>query len=78
MKTWKDEAGRVPKAGDWIVFGYGIPGRRAEGPVFERDGKLWVSTPGHKPPEATLGQVVRHCGSFRIAAAPDALRAEGE
>lgn len=48
------------RAGDWIMFSYGIPPIRVIGEVFERGGKLLVKTPGHSPSECSLREL-RKC-----------------
>lgn len=64
MKTARDSDGFEVKAGDWISFSFGIPPRRVEGKLFERDGKLIMPTPDVTPKEATLNQLRRYVGSF--------------
>lgn len=50
----KDDWGNVIKAGDVVSFSYGIPPVGVKAKVEERDGVLWILTPGHNPPEAKL------------------------
>jgi hypothetical protein len=59
-----DNDGNKVKAGDTISFSFGIPGRRVEGVLFERDGKLIVPTPDVTPKEATLAMLRHHVGGF--------------
>ena len=66
MRAYKDEDGRVVKAGDTIAFSFGIPPVRVEGTLFERHGKLIMPTPNHNPKEATIGQIKHHCELFWI------------
>lgn len=60
----RDSDGEIVKAGDRIYFSFGIPARRVEGVLFERDGKLIMPTPDVTPKEATLGQLRYHVGCF--------------
>ncbi len=62
----KDEYGIKVKVGDVLSSAYGIPGRRILGTVIERDGVLWVLTPGHNPSECTLRQFKKHLGEFEV------------
>ena len=62
--TDTDMDGVTVKAGDKIAFSFGIPGRRVEGVLFERDGKLIMPTPDVTPKEATLDQLRYHVGGF--------------
>ena len=78
-RIYKDEDGTPVKAGDTIRFSYGIPPVPVTGTLFERDGKLIMPTPGHNPPEATIGSIIYHCGFFtlvRTKEESDALRAK--
>ena len=59
-----DNDGNVVKAGDKISFSFGIPGRRVEGVLFERDGKLIMPTPDVTPKEATIAMLRKHVGGF--------------
>ena len=49
-----DRDGKEIKEGDIIEGSYGIPGRTCSGKVINRDGTLWVLTPGHNPSECSL------------------------
>jgi hypothetical protein len=64
MLTDTDNDGETVKAGDTIAFSFGIPGRRVEGVLFERDAKLMMPTPDVTPKEATLPMLRRHVGGF--------------
>ena len=66
MKSLKDSNGVLVKAGDVIVSSYGIPPRRLEGKVIERDGKLIVLTPDSNPKESTLHSFKYHLHEFWI------------
>ena len=50
----KDSDGNVIKAGDTIVFYYGLPPIRVEAPIISRGGKLIALTEGHTPKEIEL------------------------
>ena len=64
MLADKDNDGFEVRAGDTISFSFGIPPRRVEGVLFERDGKLIMPCEGVTPKEATLNQLRRHVGGF--------------
>jgi len=64
MLTDKDDDGEIVKEGDMVYFVFGIPGRRVEGRLFERDGKLIMPTPDVTPKEATLPMLRKHVGQF--------------
>lgn len=64
MLTDVDEDGFEVKAGTRIAFSFGIPPRRVEGVLFERDGKLIMPTPDVTPKEATLDELRYHVGGF--------------
>lgn len=59
-----DNDGETVRAGDVISFVFGIPGRRVEGRLFERDGQLIMPTPDVTPKEATLPMLRKHVGGF--------------
>ena len=61
----RDMDGEPVKAGDTVAFSYGIPPVYVEGVVFERNGRLILPTPGHKPEEESLWSIKRHYG-FRL------------
>lgn len=64
MLTDRDNEGETVKAGDTIAFSFGIPPRRVEGVLFERDGKLIMPCEGVTPKEATLPMLRHHVGGF--------------
>ena len=64
MITDTDMDGKTVKAGDVIAFSFGIPPRRVEGVLFERDGQLIMPTPDVTPKEATLPMLRKHVGGF--------------
>lgn len=49
MRRLLDSDGNEVKAGDTIIFSYGIPPVKVIAPIEERDGKLWAITKGHNP-----------------------------
>lgn len=67
----KDVDGVTIKAGDTIVFSYGIPPLRVEAPVVIENGKLVAITTGHNPPKCELRHLKKHVGSFYKLARPD-------
>ena len=64
MLTAKDNDGFEVRAGDTVSFSFGIPPKRVEGVLFERDGKLMMPCEGVTPKEATLMQLRHHVGGF--------------
>lgn len=60
----EDSEGNPVQAGDTIAFCFGIPPRRVQGELFERDGKLIMPTPNVSPKEATLDQLRLNVGGF--------------
>lgn len=60
----RDSDGLLVKAGDTISFSFGIPPRRVEGILFERDGQLIMPCEGVSPKEATLDMLRRYVGGF--------------
>ena len=60
----RDMDGEPVGVGDIIAFSYGIPPIRVEATIFKRDGRLMISTPGHKPEESTLWEIKRHTSGF--------------
>ena len=64
MLTAKDNDGFEVCAGDTVSFSFGIPPKRVEGVLFERDGKLMMPCEGVTPKEATLAQLRHHVGGF--------------
>lgn len=62
----RDDDGDIVRAGDRLRSSYGIPPRRIEGVVVERNGRLVVLTPGHSPAECTLREFAEHLGNFWI------------
>lgn len=60
----KDIDGNKIKAGDTIVFSYGIPPVRVEAPVVLKNKKLVAITSGHTPSECELKKLKYHVGSF--------------
>ena len=60
----KDNDGETVRAGDLIYFSFGIPGRRVEGRLIERDGVLIMPTPDVTPKEATIPMLHKHVGGF--------------
>ena len=64
MLSDKDNDGETVRAGDTISFSFGIPPKRVEGVLFERDGKLIMPCNGVTPKEASLEQLRRHVGGF--------------
>lgn len=65
-KPIADSDGRPVKAGDVILFAYGIPPVGVEAAVVERDGKLIALTPGHNPAECRVDRLMGHVGVFWI------------
>ena len=66
MKTGyhKDDDGMATRAGDIVMFSYGIPPVVVKAEVVSRDGVLWVLTPGHTPSECKLGRLRIHIGAW--------------
>ena len=60
----KDDLGKTIKHGDRIEFRYGIPPIRAVGRIVERDGTLYVLTPGHHPVKSKLRSLRRYVGKW--------------
>ena len=59
-----DMDGKPIKAGDTIVFSYGIPGARVEAPIVDVKGKLYAMTPGHTPDKCRLDKLEGYVGAF--------------
>lgn len=70
LRCYRDDDGEFVYAGDTVSFSYGIPPVGVRGKVFERDGDLWVSTPGHKPKECRLRSLRRYVGAWWKYTAP--------
>lgn len=64
MLTAEDNDGFEVMAGDTISFSFGIPPKRVEGVLFERDGKLIMPCDGVTPREATIEMLRKHVGGF--------------
>lgn len=54
--------GEKIREGDLVAFCYGIPPVRVEAIVTNKNGQLWLDTPGHKPGGGTLAFIDRHAG----------------
>lgn len=63
-KYHKDDDGFATRAGDVVFFTYGIPPVRVLAEVVDRDGVLWVLTPGHRPSECRLRDLRRFVGGW--------------
>ena len=61
-----DRYGKKVESGCLIESSYGIPPVKIIGTVIDRDGELWVLTPGHNPSECKLTAFKRHLGEFEI------------
>ncbi len=60
----KDDDGCATRAGDEVFFSYGIPPVGVIADVIERDGELWVLTPGHTPKECRLRNLRQFVGGW--------------
>lgn len=60
----KDSDGKTIKAGDTIVFSYGIPPLRVVAPVVLEDDKLVAITTGHTPSKCELKELKKYIGNF--------------
>lgn len=60
----KDDDGEEVRAGDMIVFSFGIPPTRVEARIVERDGNLIALTPEHTPKETKLRSLRRYIGNW--------------
>ena len=66
-KYHKDDDGFAARAGDIVMFSYGIPPVRVEAEVINRNGILIALTPGHNPPECRLRDLRRFVGArYRV------------
>lgn len=65
-RKYRDMDGREVKAGDVIVFSYGIPPVVVRAPVIERDGRLIALTEGHNPSECPVSKLKKEVGDFWI------------
>lgn len=60
----KDSDGAEVRAGDFIHFSFGIPGRAVDAEVVEENGRLVALTPGCKPEKCRLDELRKHVGEF--------------
>lgn len=62
----RDSDGDEVTAGCYVRFSYGIPPTSVLGDVIERNGRLIVLTPGHRPEECPVSTLKKHVGVFWI------------
>lgn len=60
----KDDDGREVRAGDVVLFSYGIPPVRVEAKIADLNGTLFAMTPGHKPDKCKLSELRKHVSNF--------------
>lgn len=63
-KSHKCDDGYSTRAGDMIMFSYGIPPVRVESEIIDRNGRLIALTPGHYPPECELRKLRGYVGAW--------------
>ncbi len=61
---YKDSDGAKLKAGDTVIFSYGIPPLRVEAPLVEKNGKLVAITTGHTPNECEVKELIGYVGNI--------------
>lgn len=61
-----DSDGVVVKAGDTIVFSYGLPPVVVHARVILRDDALIALTPGHDPAECPVAELEHDIGDFYV------------
>lgn len=61
---YKDSDGAKLKAGDTVIFSYGIPPLRVEAPLVEKNGKLVAITKGHTPSECEVKELIGYVGNI--------------
>jgi hypothetical protein len=60
----KDSDGEEIRAGDLIVFSFGIPPVRVEARIVEHSGRLMALTPGHTPKQCELRRLKKIIGGI--------------
>jgi len=62
--TLRDDNGNTIRAGDIVIFSYGIPPVRVRSRIIERDGRLIGLCPGHNPPDFNLRSLRKYVGNW--------------
>lgn len=65
-----DSDDKIVKAGDKIIFSYGIPPVRVIAPIVLEDGKLVAITKGHTPSKCELKKLKKYVGQFYLYEEP--------
>lgn len=62
--TMRDDAGQTVKAGDRVMFSYGIPPVFVSAKLVQKGNILIALTPGHKPASCKLRNLRKYVGEW--------------